>query len=978
MGVSAKTDSFVLRSYVSRTDSAKRTPLDSVYVSISSLTDTVDVPFKLLEGDNDNRMLTDRGELRALVTAPVGKYMLTFTRDGFEPEIKEFERKFRDQTTVWVGAVTMQPQRHHMLNEVNVVETAVKVVLHGDTLVYNASAFVTADGSMLDALVRQLPGAELDANGQIKVNGRPIGSLLLNGKDFFKGDPTVMLENLPAYTVKNIKVYDKAGDDDYLSQASQKLDRREEDENLVMDVVLKKEYNRNWMANVEAGYGWPGKWLGKGFGLGFTDKFRLTAYANANNLRDLGGADTQGNWRDTSDHVYVDMGDYSGNMTTESGGLDYLFDSKGKWEAAGNVKVRHKTTDSYSTNASTRYFPENTLYKRSHYTSTRRSLGLSSDHEVKYKGKDIFLYVRPSVEWSEGRLSSASRAATFNARPDDATPTAALDSVFAPTPSQRFIRNLLTTLRNDNVLSDNNASVTLQSHMVLRTPSMPGDFTASLSGTWRREQNNERKLYCQRFGPANTSTDSPIEQDRYNTTPNHSWRANPNVVYTHKWSNINEKWSDNIALKVSANYSFNYSNSKKEYFCAQLESVADIPMPLLLQMPAGAVLMADNSSSTVSRSDRLEAGVTVGYRRETVDRSPMGLNPTYSINLTLENVYHSNSLDYANAAGYTQKVSKHLDYFAPNLNVWFGSSNDKRNVTVSLNLNMRSQQPSLTNYINVVSTVNPLYIYRPIDEKIKNETDYMAHISIGRYGRGKHRETTNFYANVTLRDNTLASKQVYNPNTGVTVSTPVNARNNYSIYSALMQSVGLGKRQQITLNGNVNGYASRYTQYITDMTGAEPAMSRALTVGCGANINGTYTFKNGSVFTLGIASDWNIMDGTINSSYRVHTVNFGPDSRLMAILPWQMKLNADYTARFRRGYLTDEAMRPRHLFNVSLSKSILKGKLSFILKGCDLFNSDNGFSVSANPEGYNESWHNTLGRYVLFTVAWKFSKGKAL
>ena len=58
---------------------------------------------------------------------------------------------------------------------------------------------------MLDALIRQLPGAELSKDGRIYVNGKFVESLLLNGKDFFRGDNTVMFENLPTYMVNQVR-----------------------------------------------------------------------------------------------------------------------------------------------------------------------------------------------------------------------------------------------------------------------------------------------------------------------------------------------------------------------------------------------------------------------------------------------------------------------------------------------------------------------------------------------------------------------------------------------------------------------------------------------------------------------------------------------------------------------------------------------------------------------------------------------------
>ena len=98
------------------------------------------------------------------------------------------------------------------LDEVVVTATKVKMYYRGDTLVYNADAFNVADGSMLDALIRQMPGTELNKQGEIFVNGKKVENLLLNGKDFFRGKNKLMLENLPYYTVKEIKVYDQTTD----------------------------------------------------------------------------------------------------------------------------------------------------------------------------------------------------------------------------------------------------------------------------------------------------------------------------------------------------------------------------------------------------------------------------------------------------------------------------------------------------------------------------------------------------------------------------------------------------------------------------------------------------------------------------------------------------------------------------------------------------------------------------------------------
>ncbi|MBP3534974.1 MAG: hypothetical protein J6J53_03055, partial [Muribaculaceae bacterium] len=180
------------------------------------------------------------------------------------------------------------------LDEVTVTASKVKMVMKGDTLVYDATAFRMAEGSMLDGLIRALPGAELNDNGQISVNGKFVSELLVNGREFFKGDPKVALANLPAYTVKDIKVYGKK--DDYIA---------EHKENLVMDVNLKREYAKGIISNYEIGGGtgldgtWNIKWLGRFFAMRYTPVQSLAIYANANNLNAEHHPGRRGEWSKT-------------------------------------------------------------------------------------------------------------------------------------------------------------------------------------------------------------------------------------------------------------------------------------------------------------------------------------------------------------------------------------------------------------------------------------------------------------------------------------------------------------------------------------------------------------------------------------------------------------------------------------------------------------------------------------------------------
>ena len=162
-----------------------------------------------------------------------GHYIIKAVMPNYKDTYVDFELKSLRQTFINIKPIFMEHD-YIELPEVMVKATKIKMVMRGDTIVYNADAFNLAEGSMLNALVSRLPGAQLTKDGQIFVNGKRIQSLLINGRDFFNGNPKLALENLPSYTVHRIKVYNKE------SEVSRLTQRDMGDDSFVMDVKLKR------------------------------------------------------------------------------------------------------------------------------------------------------------------------------------------------------------------------------------------------------------------------------------------------------------------------------------------------------------------------------------------------------------------------------------------------------------------------------------------------------------------------------------------------------------------------------------------------------------------------------------------------------------------------------------------------------------------------------------------------------------------
>ena len=259
----------------------------SVYETDSTTCVLDSVRVERIEDDNGDIIIAP---YYAPVKAVQHDYLIRAELPGYDVEWLKVSVTNTTEKELAVPLIKMRRARHVTLNEVVVTSTKVKMFYRGDTLIYDATAFNLPDGSMLDDLIRQMPGVTMNDGGEIFVNGKKVDELLLNSRSFFGGNKQILLENLPYYTVKHIKVYDKKDKRDEV------LGRDDGPKQYVMDVNLKQEYQRGYIANVEGGASGTSRWLGRSFLLGFTDLYRFTLLGNVNNVNETQHIGKTGNW----------------------------------------------------------------------------------------------------------------------------------------------------------------------------------------------------------------------------------------------------------------------------------------------------------------------------------------------------------------------------------------------------------------------------------------------------------------------------------------------------------------------------------------------------------------------------------------------------------------------------------------------------------------------------------------------------------
>ncbi|MGM9762965.1 MAG: hypothetical protein ACI3ZQ_02960 [Candidatus Cryptobacteroides sp.] len=210
------------------TEAGSGVPLQMVSVYLVPANDTIVSVFSF----------TDKKGLASLKDFPSGRYVVNVQMLGFKPFAEEllFEPRIVRHVSV---ALEENPE---LLEGAGITEMGDLVSVKGDTLVYNATSFHTADNSSLGDLLKKMPGMEV-SNGRVKVNGEPVKRITVEGRTFFFDDQSKALENLPAVIVNQIRVIDRE------NGGRLGLSGKE------MDIRLKDEYREAWFgkAAVEGG-----------------------------------------------------------------------------------------------------------------------------------------------------------------------------------------------------------------------------------------------------------------------------------------------------------------------------------------------------------------------------------------------------------------------------------------------------------------------------------------------------------------------------------------------------------------------------------------------------------------------------------------------------------------------------------------------------------------------------------------------------
>ena len=839
-------------------------------------------------------------------------YLLKVSYIGMKPEFRALNT---GKTKIHVGNIVLTEGLE--LSEVVVTAPIKEVELVGDTTVINADAYRIPEGSNLEELVKKIPGLEYDRQNKTLVyNGLPIAEINVNGEAFFAGNHALALENLPADLVSRIKVYDKR------SEMEKFMGIKTGEENYVLDLQTKKEFNGTLMTSVAAGKGNNKKKEAE-----LISNFFKTGGENLSVIAKSGNRNmTSANKDNRQDNVAVNFLKKFGKKIHLNGNVMYSNAINGnegtsyyeQYLKTGN-RYRYATSDRHNTNR---------------MASTMLSMKWNID-------KMTLLNLSGSFSAMKGTNGSDSRQATYNENPE-------LD-ITAPFNGEE-------NGQTENDIRVNGIRMNSRSTSANRQYFLNADLTRRLnekgSSLGLTMQYSEGRGKNEAFSVSSTTyyqlqdewgNDSVLYRNQYYDSPNRNRKFSLGLILTqplHK------------SLRAQLSYKFrreNQNNDRNTYDLSRFfDGTDDEP---LYTLPEGYEAAYTDSLSNRSRSHTTahEVALHLNY----TDR-------TWEINAGLSVVPERQSLDQKTGRMQADTLRTSVNYYPAVTVLWH-----KKKTRVQLSYEGDTKQPGLTELLTLTDNSDPLNITRG-NPSLRPSYNQRVRLEARDTKIGLNGDMT--WANTV---NSVTRAVTYNTQTGGIESYPVNVNGNWNARATVRYQKRIKRRFSVTARTGAS--FSQNVSLINEGQQEMPERSTTHNTTLNANLRFGYQPQWGG---FDLTGDWRFRHST---NLLRETGDYTRDYRLgvnaYADLPGGIQLRSDVDYSFRNGTNITPGEDDQVVWNASFSWRFLKQKkaeLSFYW--ADILSQKKNFTRSVSSSGLSERHTQQIGSWFMLSFKYRFNK----
>ena len=744
-------------------------------------------------------------------------YLLRFSMVGYKTVYKAIWVKMAQSMNQMVVEDVRLEEESKALPEVVVKATKIKMVMKGDTIVYNADAFAPAEGSMLDALVSQLPGCKL-VKGVIYVNGQRVTSLLVNGRNFFSGDAKLALSHLPAYVVDKVKVYKHDG------EASRLMGEDMGDKSLVVDVGLKKKYSVGAVEELKAGIGTHDRYVADLNSMLFGKKADVMVNGGTNNIGDLESSQLSENG--------------AGVVDKKTMAVAGRFSFKGKTfddNLRGDYTVGTDRGHQLSRTATENYLQGGNMFTASDNDSHDKSSWVTSRNFFGKRLKSQIVKASLMVFYNKSRRLGVSRSGMADVKPLDNTVW--LDSLTqweAATTSP--FRGAINRVMAQNLTRQTTLNTLMSISSRLAFGKSKGRYGNMIDWSLRLKYNtgngktfNINDLYYFDEG-------SRDFRDNYYDKPSKSYSVNLQASYAHRLTSKADHVNSLFAY-FSASVLHAYDTSDNNLY--RLDQLADYTQgryPLgMLPSAAGDlfdVLDETNSSHNSGRNTMADGSLRLEMRH-----GDGMTRPQLTAKLTLPLTWQHERISYTQKRHYGKSRSSAL--FSPKVEAGYSRTDSLGTRSVNFNYATTPSLPQLLTLLGVRNDDDPLFI-RLGNANLRQSRNHTFGLTFNTMSNGKYNTSWALSTGANILQDALGTKVTYDRATGQTTSQQVNVNGNWSANASITLNRGLDANHNLDLSASLNSDYSRNVDLNHTATGSDDAKSKVYTLNTSGSLTLSY------------------------------------------------------------------------------------------------------------------------------------------
>ena len=867
-----------------------------------------------------------------------GRFIVQVTCVGFKPYTKRIN--VSGEKNVPMGTIAMSPDAI-MLKGATVTGQAAKVTLKADTFVYNASAYRTPEGSVVEELVKRLPGAQVDDDGKITINGKEVKKIMVDGKEFMTGDTKTAMKNLPTSIIERVKAYDQKSDQARVSGVD------DGEEETVLDFGIKRGMNKGVMLNADLAAGTRKRYSGRLFGGWMKDNMKLFFMSSANNVNDMGFSTGGGRFG----------GGRQGLTATKMTGVNLNYEQKGKLKFDGSVRWNHsngdavvrRSTENFMTNSSSTFGNSlNSNKTRSNSWDARMRLEWTPDSLTN-------IMFRPQFRYNSNDGLSEGTSATFSADPYGirgiTNPLTQLDQLL----DEGIVKN--SNLSNSITYSDSK-SVGGWGQINRRLSSNGRNIMLRIGANYgegmSRSMSNDSVNYYQ------FANDSVYQANRYAVTPTKNWDYNIRATYS-------EPIFDRVYLQFSYRYQYKYTKSDRDTY-----DFSRLGLPFFSVVPAyrdwdsylnllGGRPLDNYLNDNLSRFSEYKNYIHTAEVALRVTRKDYNFNVGFQVMPQKSHFIQ----DYQ---GVHADTTRTVTNFAPTADFrWKISKVSQLRLTYRAN----SSQPSMSDLLDITDDSNPLNI-RKGNPGLKPSFTQNLRLFYNNYIQS-HQRSIMAHLNFSTTSNSISNMVTYDEATGGRTTRPENINGNWNAFGMFMFNTAIDSTGLFNVNTFTTLRYANNVGYVSVDRNSDSQKSTTRTTTIGERLAGS--FRNDWLeFELNGQLEYMHARSVLQENNNLDTWTFSYGANVMLTAPWGSQLSTGLNMNSRRGY-NDASMNTNELiWNAQLSQSFLRGNaLTVTLQFYDILHQQSTFSRAVTAMQRSDTEYNAITNYAMVHVIYKLN-----